>query len=95
MGYKELISVESGWWRINAVTLKLKKWMQERENKMRVKNTVSLAQEGSRATVSGSKYSLITSVMTADGNKVTFYGCSPDLDISRTLRSYSQKLSFS
>lgn len=77
------------------MTLKLNKWMQERENKMRVKKSVNLAQEGRRAAVIGYKYSLITSVMTADGNKVTFYGCSPDLDISQTLRSYSQKLSFS
>lgn len=33
--------------------------------------------------------------MTADGDKVTFYDCSPDLDINQTLRSYLQKLSFS
>lgn len=45
--------------------------------------------------MNGSKYSFITSVMTADGDKVTFCGCSPDLDISQTLRSYSQKSSFS
>lgn len=56
---------------------------------------VNLAQKESRAIANRSKYSLTTSVMTADGDKVTFYGCSPDLDISQTLRSYLQKLSFS
>lgn len=54
---------------------------------------VNLTEEGSRAIVNVYTHSLKTSVMIAD--KVTFYGCSPDLDVSQALKSYFQKLSFS